>query len=271
MARFEVDLPHVAVVHTEDVRAFEAVFTGERNLELVPTADVLPAEAERARRRGSGRAPRTPRALAVRALQELPRWTATISGWSSQQIVKLAMGSAIPGSWVCLDSDAFFVAPLDERCFWADDTHLVLNALDSDVDYHPGPRRASAMLLGLKPVTVPSTRYYVDVPVVMDRAVVSDLLAFLERRSAGPWWRALVSARATEYMTYGLYAEHVDPGRVVPKRLDLSRLLYDVDASTILPALRAVSQGGCALAMVHSRLPLPAELVAEAAREAWAT
>lgn len=142
--------------------------------------------------------------------------------------------------------------------------------VDSDEDYARGARLASARLLGLEEDACPPSRAYIDVPAPLHQGLVRDLLGHLEQRHARPWWEALVTSRATEYMTYGLYAEHVDrSGRVAPTELGLSRLVYSPAGGDVLAAIRAVAASGAAIAMVHSLLPVTDDDLSRAARTVW--
>jgi hypothetical protein len=206
MRRCGVELPHVVVVPTEDVSAFAGV-PDAVGLTVVANRDVLRPPIERLRLVGQ-------RARWLRAGSKL-RGNPWLGGWMAQQLVKLSMGRVVDGHWACLDSDAFFLRPVAERDFRADDGRLLLVEL---VDFPIGPstdrfHRDALAFLGLSSDidTFPRpSRTYVSWPFVFHRDVVSRLHDFVEHRHGEAWELAMTRANATEYTTYGLFARHVD-------------------------------------------------------------
>ena len=271
MRALGMDVPHVAVVQTEDLPLFQRATRQDPGVTLVASADVLAPQAEKARRRGSGRAPRRPLPLAKRALQAAPGWRWSMSGWQAQQLVKLGAGSVVDTDhWVSLDSDSVFLRPVSADAFFDDSGLLLLNRLTG-----PGPQQAraqqrSARLLGLDPALLDPSVYYVDVPVPLHRHVVSDLLSVVEQRSGVAWTVAFQTSRATEYMAYGLYAEHLDvPRRTAARRLDMSRLLYAYDSAAFPQELDDALANGVSLVMIHSLLAVPMSEVQAALARRW--
>ncbi len=228
---------HVVVVAPED----RAAFAGIPGVELLTTADVLPAPVEAARRRG--------RTSWRRALWRDQK--RAMSGWWSQQWVKLAIGSALGlDAWVCVDSDVFAVRPFDP--------FSAVGELHEFVDFPVGPEiprylDASASFLGLG--AIGHSRTYVGQAVPMHGATVSRMLRAIEERHGRAWWEAMLDANATEYTTYGVFARHVDGLRdVTPVDRRWCWLFYDFDDSFESRLRTAVEEHGVSLGMVHSRL-----------------
>ena len=206
MHRCGVDLPHVVVVPMEDVSSFRQLRFAD-GLTVVPTGDVLRAPIER-----------------LRLIGQRPRWQRLgaklrghpwLGGWMAQQLVKLSMARVVEGHWACIDSDAFFLAPLVREDFYDNGRRLLLFELE---DFPIGPatdrfHRDALQFLGLDPGidTFPRPkRTYVTWPFVFHHEVVARLLDFIEDRHAESWELAMTRANATEYTTYGLFARHVD-------------------------------------------------------------
>src|SRR4051794_22825888 len=90
--RCGIDLPHVAIVHEEDLRQFKAM-PHQRNLRIISTRDVFPARIERRRRAWGYRRRQWRRWIGWRHLH----------GWMSQQLIKLAAPSYVESTGVvCL-------------------------------------------------------------------------------------------------------------------------------------------------------------------------
>jgi hypothetical protein len=101
LALFSPDIPHIAIVHSEDFGVFRERFSADRNLQIIPTSSVLPRKLEAARRSlQSWRGYLTQR-VAWRSGLVRPA-----SGWKFQQISKLELITQIPYDVVVfLDSD----------------------------------------------------------------------------------------------------------------------------------------------------------------------
>jgi hypothetical protein len=212
--RFEIDLAHLAVVHTEDLPAFKAI-PFRRNLTLLPTCDVLAPDIEQ-RRLFQGLRRRNPR-----------RWfrRPPIHGWFIQQLVKLSAGKVIESdAIVCIDSDNFFCAHVRAEDFFDTNGKVHLYETNDDLDAEMGEWPARSMrFLGVKTTGRPLWRY-THHPAVMHRGVLEDMLEFVAGHSGVRWEDAFVNTPyLTEYTTYGVYAREIDGlARVEPVRPLLS-------------------------------------------------
>jgi hypothetical protein len=159
---FAPQLPHIVLVNTEDYRRFRKRFESESNLTILRTADVLPSQIERRRRRAQ------------------PDWVprkwfgeGQIEGWHARQLAKIFALAALPyQAAIFVDCDVFICRPLQARDFyvggrlklfrqWATNaeqlgfdiaTHDLLgNPLDTvteffDYNFHPATFRKSTAL-----------------------------------------------------------------------------------------------------------------------------
>src|SRR5579885_1241274 len=107
---FAPQLPHIALVHTEDYGRFSDRFGRDQNLQIIKTREVLPRSVERKRRK-SGPRWRTGSWL----------WGPRIKGWHAQQLAKIfALAQGPYEAAVFLDSDVFICRPLDPGYFYVD-------------------------------------------------------------------------------------------------------------------------------------------------------
>lgn len=199
--RCAIDLPHVAIVDTEDLRLFQAI-PFQRNLTIVPTSDVLPPSFER-RRQVWGISRRDYR-----------YWITGkgVHGWMIQQLLKLAAPTVIEtDAFVCLDSDTFFVDRVTADDFVSEDGRLHLYETSNDVDAEMAEWHAHALrFFGVKETGI-AVRRYTHSPVPMHRGVVLDMQRFIEARHRKSWMDIMVAGdRLMEYTLYGTFARHVD-------------------------------------------------------------
>jgi hypothetical protein len=202
-----VDLPHIAVVHTEDVHLLKSLAHRKR-LTILTTADVLPAWFER-KRRAWGR----------------PRWSVQriaagwpMDGWTAQMFTKLSAPSFCDADTVvCIDADMAFVREVAASDFHVDGKPQLYRFTESlDVEMVEWVGR-SLRFLGVNPCGK-EPRKYTYSPLPMSVSVLKDLQTFIERRAGTNWLKAMLREMwVTEYATYGAFAEHVDQlQRVVP-------------------------------------------------------
>lgn len=200
MDRGGVDLPHVAVVHTEDVAAFRAIKHNHR-LTVRTTAEVLPPELER-RRVARGYPRRDPRHW-IR-----PR---PLHGWMSQQYVKI-LGPSVceTDSVVVLDSDELFVRPVTEDAFFAEDGRLHLYESEGPMTPELAEWFIHAARFFELRMTAVHAAHYTWSPVPVHAAVAAGLMAALEERSGLAWYEAMDRFQLMEYTALGVYARHLD-------------------------------------------------------------
>lgn len=109
LALFSPDIPHLACVDTEDCALFERRFGQERNLRIIPTAEILPPALEAERRLWRSWRGR----LAERVGWRLKLGPHPFTGWKMQQIVKLDLLADLPyAAAVFLDSDIVLCGPV---------------------------------------------------------------------------------------------------------------------------------------------------------------
>jgi uncharacterized protein DUF6492 len=195
---------HIALVNTEDCSQFADRFRGERDLEIVRTADVLPADIER-RRRKSG-----PKWLTGRWLHKRQ-----IRGWHAQQLLKLfALADCSYEAVAFIDSDVFVCRPLASDYFCVDGClklfrRKAMNAegLDFDISTHE--------ILGnpLHQVTVPELYDYIYSPASFRKSTAVRLFAEFERRRRSTGVRHfLAEKRPSEYNLLGYSATVLEGG-----------------------------------------------------------
>ena len=201
---FAPGIPHIALVHTEDYDYFHRRFQSERNFEIIPTADILPREIER-RRRKSG-----------------PKWLirngfrGQIRGWHAQQLAKIfALAASRYEAALFVDSDVLICRPLQARDFYIDGRlklfrQRATNAeqMDFDISTHD--------LLKNPLHTVTEFFDYIFQPACFRRSTAIRLLEELvrQRGSESEWIRRfLKERRPSEYNLLGYAATVLEGGR----------------------------------------------------------
>lgn len=230
-------LRHYVVVQTEDMEQFQE-YAGPR-MELLSTADLLPAEVEKMRQRArryrnwSGRNATRILGSAARHTGR-PRWV-HYTGWHVQQITKLALAAASGiDNVVVMDSDVVvtpharaedFLQPGRIVCFehWgpaAEVSRKVVNWNRQAYDLWEEPLPAEARI-----------DTYFDTPFLLHAPAVRAMLAQLEKRYARPWWRILLSQpprRWSEFATYRTFLRLFMPQETIEWRTDRQiRVLSD--------------------------------------------
>ena len=212
--RCGIDIPHLAVIHDEDLPLFRDQDLGD-GLELISTRDVLPREIEK-RRQACGFRRRDPR-----------RWIAgkPLHGWIAQQFIKLSVPAITSAeTLVFLDSDTLFLDHVDARDFMdplSGKPHLYESFDDVDAEMAEWVGR-SMRFLGVNPTHQPVSRF-THAPAVMCRSVLLDMQRFIENRHKRKWIDAMERfGSIMEYSTYGVFAKYVDnAARVVSTRPNL--------------------------------------------------
>jgi hypothetical protein len=152
-----------------------------------------------------------------RARLRLPRrnvylspWHGIVRGWIAQQVMKISATLRAPCEIVAhIDSDAALVQPLRIE-------HLIENG---KARFYAGPvveklqthalwAEAGARLIGLPPGDYYRADY-IDSVVVWRQSVVEAMTARIAEVTGRSWTRALAATpHFSEYMLYGLFAEH---------------------------------------------------------------
>jgi Family of unknown function (DUF6492) len=202
---FAPDIPHIALVNTEDCRKFRERFKGNPSLQILPSAQILPRDLER-RRRKSG-----PKWLTGKWLNK-----GLIRGWHAQQLMKIfALAKCPYEAVVFMDSDVFICRPLSRDYFFVDGRlklfrrDAVVNAecLDFDISTHD--------ILGnpLHRVQVTELYDYIFSPTCFRRSSAARLLAEFEARGRSKWVkRFLEQKRPSEYNLLGHAAMVLEGG-----------------------------------------------------------
>jgi hypothetical protein len=199
---FAPGIPHIAIVNTEDYAEFGDRFHRSPNLQLIKTADVLPVEIER-RRRKSG-----------------PKWFTghwrnkrLIRGWHAQQLMKLfALAECPYEAAAFIDSDVFVCRPLSADYFFRDGRlklfrRRAVNAecLDFDIATHD--------ILGNPLHQVTDLYDYIFSPACFRRSSAIRLFSEFEARRRSTWVRRfLAQQRPSEYNLLGYAATVLEAG-----------------------------------------------------------
>jgi hypothetical protein len=199
---FAPGIPHIAIVNTEDYREFVDRFRSEPLLEIVKSADVLPADIER-RRRKSGLKWFTGRWLNK----------GLIKGWHAQQLMKLfALPECPYEAAVFIDSDVFVCRPLAPDYFHVDGRLKLfrrgaVNAecQDFDISTHD--------ILGNPLHQVTDLYDYIFSPACFRKSTARRLFAEFEARRRSTWVRRfLAERRPSEYNLLGYAATVLEAG-----------------------------------------------------------
>jgi hypothetical protein len=199
---FAPGIPHIAIVNTEDYRQFVDRFPNEPLLEIVKSADVLPADIER-RRRKSG-----PKWFTGRWLNK-----GLIKGWHAQQLMKLfALAECPYAAAVFIDSDVFVCRPLAPDYFHVDGRLKLfrrdaVNAecQDFDISTHD--------ILGNPLHQVTDLYDYIFSPACFRKSTARRLFAEFEARRRSTWVRRfLAERRPSEYNLLGYAATVLEAG-----------------------------------------------------------
>jgi hypothetical protein len=197
--RWDVDLPHLAIVNDEDCDLFRRTFAGDPHLEVVPITALVPVVG----RIRTG-------AMALHLRRPLARVGLRVTeGWFLQQIAKLEAHRIAGDGYIAMDSDSFFVRPFDPATFWDDDGKFMLfetttEALEMQEWYCRSLRFLDVPVYGER------ARSHVDAAVPMHSGTVERMLQYIESVHRGPWWWSMLRHEVMEFSTYGGFARHVD-------------------------------------------------------------
>ena len=252
---------HIALVNTEDCGRFAERFGDDSPLEIVRTADVLPAEIER-RRRKSGLKWFTGRWLHKHQIR----------GWHAQQLMKLyALADCPYEAAVFIDSDVFVCRPLEPDYFCVAGRlklfrRKAVNAecLDFDISTHE--------ILGnpLHQVQVTDLYDYIYSPASFRKSTAVRLFAELERRRRSKWVRRfLAEKRPSEYNLLGYSATALEGGagyhlvECNPDDLHHS-IRFPEDRAHLAAEIERMQQQPKAFALIQSSLRLENEQIVAA-------
>jgi hypothetical protein len=258
---FAPGTPHIAIVNTEDYRQFADRFQRESNLQIVKSADVLPRDVER-RRRKSG-----PRWLTGKWLHK-----DLIKGWHAQQLMKIfALAECSYESAVFIDSDVFICRPLRRDYFYVEGRlklfrRQAVNAecLDFDISTHE--------ILGnpLHKVQITELFDYIFSPACFRRSSAVRLLAEFEARRRSNWVkRFLAQLRPSEYNLLGFAAMVLEGGagyqliECNPDDLHHS-IRFPEDRAHLDAEIELMRQQPKEFALIQSSLGLDSERIAAA-------
>jgi hypothetical protein len=201
---FAPDYPHLAVVNTEDLSEFRERFGAERNLEIVPSAAVLPKALE-FRRRRSG-----PKWLT--GMRRVPG--RLIPGWHAQQFMKLYLLRDLAYEAAAfVDSDVLVCRSLSPDYFY--------RGADLKLYRQPAPNAecmdfdiASHEVLGNHLDQITQLYDYIYSPSCFRKATAVRLFEEFRRRGKRFSWhrKFLVQKRPSEYHLLGYAATVLEGG-----------------------------------------------------------
>lgn len=261
--RCAIDLPHLAIVNTEDLDLFQNI-PFRKNLTLLTTRQVLGKTMDR--RRQVWRVSR----------KDYRHWItpAGIAGWLAQQLMKLAAAAFIStDAFLCLDSDAFFVERITAADFHGPDGRLHLYETTDDLDVEMAEWYAHSLrFLGLKETGVPLRRF-THAPVPMHCRMVKEMQAMIEGRHRMPWMEAMIQGdRIMEYTTYGAYARHVDKLKTVVPIVPALALYYwwKTEADQLEATFhQRLAESSAKVVLVNSNTGTPMETCRRLAQHCW--
>lgn len=233
------DIPHFAVVQSEDLAAFEGA--GGPATRLIPSSEVLPDPIDVRRQRARRWAARLGRAgtrlagsLALRT-GGWPRWV-HYTGWHTQQITKLAFAaSSTYDTVVVMDSDVVVLPHAGVKDFVVDDGGVLCYEAAQPATGFGGKRanwnrQAHALLdVPYAPEQYFDTSF--ETPFVFHTETLRRMLSWLETRYGKPWWQVLLDQpvrRWSEFASYRLFLKrHMPESAVTWRSDDLIHYLFD--------------------------------------------
>ena len=259
IAVFAPGFPHIAIVNTEDYAEFSDRFNRDPHLQIVRTADVLPRELER-RRRKSGLKWFTGRWLHKHQIR----------GWHAQQLMKLyALAECPYEATAFIDSDVFICRPLGPEYFYIDGRlklfrRRAVNAecLAFDIATHD--------ILGNPLHQVTELFDYIFSPACFRRSSAVRLFAEFQRRRRTTWVRRfLAQRRPSEYNLLGYAAMILEGGagyqltECNPDDLHHS-IRFPEDCAHLNAEIERMRQQPKDFALIQSRLGLHCDQIADA-------
>ena len=196
---------HLAVVNTDDCAQFRRHFRGDTDLEIVPSADVLPRNVERQRRK-SGLPGKVERLFNQKFVRR--------KGWYAQQLMKIfALAQCPADAAVFIDSDVFLCRPLARDFFFVDGNLKLFRrpavdaeGFDFDISTHE--------ILGNPLHQVKDLFDYIYSPCSFRKSSALALFSEFERRRRTTWIRRfLAEHRPSEYNLLGYAASVLEQFR----------------------------------------------------------
>jgi hypothetical protein len=194
---------HLALVNTEDCSHFRRHFRGDTDLQIVPSADVLPWNLEQ-RRKKSGLRGKVERLFNLRC----------VNGWYAQQLMKIfALARCPADAAVFIDSDVFLCRPLARDFFFIDGNLKLFRrpavdaeGFDFDISTHE--------ILGNPLHQVKHLFDYIYSPCCFRKSTALALFSEFERRRRTTWIRRfLAEHRPSEYNLLGYAASVLEQFR----------------------------------------------------------
>jgi hypothetical protein len=259
--RCGVDIPHVAVVHDEDMPLFKDI-PFRNNLRLVSTREVLPASIEERRITPFYRRRHPYHWIKPRNL----------SGWATQQIAKLNAPTYVDTeAIVTLDSDTFFVDRVQDSEFFAADGNLHLYEDDAGFTVEVIRWLSQSMEVFNQPLNQPAYRHIFQ-PLPMHCEVMRSMTDRLEAMYGKPWYDVFIHKNLTEYTTYGVYCRFVnDMKHVTPVYPPFSLIYWIGDHlegySDTLP--QRVRAEGAKVVCINSAIGRPVGEYREVVESVW--
>jgi hypothetical protein len=185
---------HYVIVHDEDFALFRKFHTGRRV--VMRASELLPVW-----------------------LREIPliRWrrrqywwsfrAKPVSGWHTQQLVKIKAAASLPEDRFCLiDADNIFFRAFDVAAFAPPHAPVLRfdrNGADRHIPTHMVWTQAARRLLGMSQPTFP-TDDFIDQIIVWDKQIVQTMISRIEKTVGCEWAEALCREHDfSEYMIYG--------------------------------------------------------------------
>ena len=186
-------IEHYLIVPQGDLPMFHDLHSGRRR--VVTTEDVIPAPL---------------RQIPLTSKWWLLERSWPVRGWIMQQITKLSANEVVDTELILFaDSDLAFIRPFDPALYCRDGKtrlHRIPGAADNGL--HLRWHHRAADLLGLEPRYFGSD--YIGQLITWRRSHLSGLHRHMENQQGAPWYRSVArSLQVSEYILYGVYAEHV--------------------------------------------------------------
>lgn len=200
--RFAPDVLHRVCVQTEDLALFERQFGGAKNLELIPSCDLLPETLEAWRRRSAGC-----RFRVIREVQKRVSSLGHFNGYLAQQLTKFELARRTSAQNVLIvDADTILTRPLDAiemGTVLRRDSVPVCYSSPCSPELHATWRRNAWAAIDVHPGACPSTDG-MAMPFPASPVIIDALVAHIERVWTEPWQLALVRNFKTysEFLIY---------------------------------------------------------------------